>query len=86
MKAYKDFRRELVLSLEDKDISVANAAVLTGKLTQYANGVVYTEDGKTEIIHSKKLDALEDTSKSTDHSLSTQAYLLSHHEEYQDMP
>ena len=60
MKAYKDFRRELVLSLEDKDISVANAAVLTGKLTQYANGAVYTEDGKTEIIHSKKLDALED--------------------------
>ena len=60
MKQYKDFRRELVLSLEDKDISVANAAVLTGKLTQYANGAVYTESGETEIIHSKKLDALED--------------------------
>ena len=60
MKTYKDFRKELVLSLEDKDISVANAAVLTGKLTQYANGAVYSEDGKTEIIHSKKLDALED--------------------------
>ena len=60
MKAYKDFRRELVLSLDDKDISVANAAVLTGKLTQYANGAVYGEAGETEIIHSKKLDALED--------------------------
>ena len=60
MRTYKDFRKELVLSLEDKDISVANAAVLTGKLTQYANGAVYSEEGKTEIIHSKKLDALED--------------------------
>ena len=60
MKAYKEFRRELVLSLDDKEISVANAAVLTGKLTQFANGAVYSEEGKTEIIHSKKLDALED--------------------------
>ena len=60
MKQYQDFRKELVLSLEGKDISVANAAVLTGKLTQYANGAVYTESGETEIIHEKKLDALED--------------------------
>jgi len=57
---YEDFKDELVLELKGKEITAANAAVLTGKLTQIANGAIYTETGKSEIIHNKKLDALED--------------------------
>lgn len=37
-----------------------NAAVLSGKLLQMANGAVYDDDKNTHIIHDRKLDALED--------------------------
>ncbi|MCF0146045.1 MAG: DEAD/DEAH box helicase, partial [Eubacterium sp.] len=38
----------------------ANAAALTGKLMQMANGAVYTDSGDELWIHDRKLDALED--------------------------
>ena len=55
---YEDLKRDLVLP--EKDITAANAAALCGKLSQMANGAVYTDDGKTEVFHDRKLDALED--------------------------
>jgi SNF2 family DNA or RNA helicase len=42
------------------ELTAANAAVLSGKLVQMANGAVYDEDKKVEFIHDRKLDALED--------------------------
>lgn len=59
--AYDELKEELVLSLKDKgEITAANAAVLSGKLCQMANGSVYDDEGKMVNIHSRKLDALED--------------------------
>lgn len=49
-----------MLQLPDGDITAANAATLTGKLCQLANGAIYTDDGDTLSIHDRKLDALED--------------------------
>ena len=60
MTAYEDMKQNLSLDVEAGVISADNAAVLTGKLTQFANGAVYTDSGKIEMIHSRKLDALED--------------------------
>lgn len=57
---YESFKAELVLELKDQEITAANAAVLTGKLTQVANGAIYTGTNHSEIIHNRKLDALED--------------------------
>lgn len=57
---YEELRATLVLQLPEKEITVANAAALTGKLLQMANGAVYTEDKAVMPIHSKKLEALED--------------------------
>ena len=37
-----------------------NAAVLSGKLLQMANGAIYDDDKNPHIIHDRKLDALED--------------------------
>ena len=54
--AYNELKEELVLG----EITAANAAVLSGKLCQMANGSVYDDEGKMVNIHSRKLDALED--------------------------
>lgn len=57
---YDDFREDMVTKLKDDVIDAANAAVLSGKLLQMANGAVYDETGFPHHIHDRKLDALED--------------------------
>jgi hypothetical protein len=50
----------MILRLGDTVLDAVNAAALSGKLLQMANGAVYAEDGKVLPIHDRKLDALED--------------------------
>lgn len=57
---YEELKKELVLDLHGTEVTAANAAVLTGKLLQMANGAIYTDDGEMEVLHDHKLDALED--------------------------
>ena len=57
---YSDFRDEMVANLGDEEIDAVNAAVLSGKLLQMANGAVYDDKNKVHFIHDRKLDALED--------------------------
>jgi SNF2 family DNA or RNA helicase len=57
---YNDLKSSLVLQIPDGEITAANAASLSGKLCQMANGAIYTDDGDTIAIHDRKLDALED--------------------------
>lgn len=57
---YDEFRAEMVAKVRDKEIDAANAAVLSNKLLQMANGAIYDEDKKTIPIHDRKLDCLED--------------------------
>ena len=57
---YDELKSTLVLQLPEKEITVANAAALTGKLLQMANGAIYDDDGDHIHIHDRKLDALED--------------------------
>ena len=57
---YANLKKDLVLQLPDGDITAANAASLSGKLSQMANGAIYTDAGETVAIHERKLDALED--------------------------
>lgn len=59
-KAYDNMKSELVLNLPDGEITAANAAALSGKLSQMANGAIYSDDESTIEIHNRKLDALED--------------------------
>lgn len=57
---YADLKKDLVLQLPGGDITATNAASLSGKLSQMANGAIYTDAGETVAIHGRKLDALED--------------------------
>ncbi len=60
MAVYDRFREDMVTKIKDKEIDAANAAVLSGKLLQMANGAVYDEEKVSCHIHDRKLDALED--------------------------
>lgn len=57
---YDELKQDLVISLGDGEITASNAASLSGKLSQMANGAIYDDDGNTVHIHDRKLDALED--------------------------
>lgn len=57
---YDELKRDLVLQLPDGDITAANAASLSNKLSQMANGAIYSDTGEIIPIHNRKLDALED--------------------------
>lgn len=57
---YQQLKQELVLDLPDGEITANNAASLSNKLSQLANGAVYDDTGAVIPIHSRKLDALED--------------------------
>lgn len=58
-KKYKELERHYVLELEGSDVVASNAATLSNKLLQMANGCIYDENGEAKPIHEKKLDALE---------------------------
>ncbi len=62
LKKYKQFERDKVMECldEEGEIVAGSAATLTNKLLQFANGAIYDQDGQTHILHSIKLDALEE--------------------------
>jgi SNF2 family DNA or RNA helicase len=62
---YKKLESEMLLPFADGDIDAVNAAALSNKLLQMANGAVYDEFKEVKIIHSKKLEALEDLIEAT---------------------
>jgi len=59
-KIYDTLRSDLVVSLGSEEIDAGNAASLSNKLSQLANGAVYGDDKRVFSVHDKKLDALED--------------------------
>jgi SNF2 family DNA or RNA helicase len=77
-KLYDDLKKEMVVSLKDKEIDAVNAASLSNKLLQMANGAVYSDDGKAVQIHNRKLDALEDLIESANGKPVLIAYWFKH--------
>ena len=59
-KIYDKFKSDMILSLDGKELDAVNAAALSNKLLQMANGAVYDEEKAVIEIHNRKLDALED--------------------------
>ncbi|MGI6735942.1 MAG: DEAD/DEAH box helicase [Anaerovoracaceae bacterium] len=59
-KIYDTMKKELVVSLNGKEIDAANAASLSNKLMQMSSGAVYDDEGGYVKIHDRKIDALED--------------------------
>ena len=60
-KQYDGMKKDLILPFaEGEGITAVNAAALSNKLCQMANGAVYADDGEVVLVHDRKLDALED--------------------------
>ena len=57
---YKKFKKEMVMTIQEKEIDAINAASLSNKLIQLANGSIYDEEKKFYEVHNKKLDKLEE--------------------------
>lgn len=59
-KRYEEFEREMLLQLDENTLDAGTAAVLSGKLMQFANGAVYDENKNAVEVHSGKLDTLSE--------------------------
>lgn len=75
---YEEMKDELVLQLPGGEITAANAAALSGKLSQLANGAIYDDDGSVNAFHERKLDALEDLIESANGKPILVAYWFKH--------
>lgn len=60
-EVYAQFARDhVLLDMGGEDIAGVNAAVVSGKLCQMANGFIYDEQKKAHYIHDLKTEALEE--------------------------
>ena len=75
---YDRLKKDLILSTEDNEVTAANAASLSNKLSQMANGAVYSDDESVIQIHDRKLDALEDIIESMNGKPLLVAYWFKH--------
>ena len=57
---YDEFEREMLLQIDENTLDAGTAAVLSGKLMQFANGAVYDDSRNAVEIHSGKLDTLSE--------------------------
>ena len=80
-KLYDQLRTDLIIPTEDGDIDAANAASLSNKLLQMANGAVYDENHEARFIHNRKLEMLEDLIESANGQPVLVAYWFRHDRE-----
>jgi SNF2 family DNA or RNA helicase len=75
---YEELKADFILELPEGEITAANAASLTGKLSQLANGAIYDDNGDILEFHDRKLDALEDIIESANGKPLLVAYWFKH--------
>lgn len=75
---YQNLKKELVMESDEHEVTASNAAALSNKLSQMANGAVYSDDETVVEIHDKKLDALEDIIESANGKPILVAYWYKH--------
>ena len=75
---YDRLKKDLIFSTKDNEVTAANAASLSNKLSQMANGAVYSDDESVIEIHDRKLDALEDIIESMNGRPLLVAYWFKH--------
>lgn len=77
-RKYKELKENMVIQLSGEEITAANAASLSNKLCQMANGAVYDDEKNVMQIHDRKLDALEDIIESMNGRPVLVAYWFKH--------
>lgn len=59
VERYQDFNKEMIMTIGEEEIDAVNAASLSNKLLQLANGSIYDEEKDYHTVHDKKIEALE---------------------------
>ncbi len=77
-KMYRSLKKKLLIELKNVEITAANAASLSGKLSQMASGAIYDDDKNIISIHDRKLDALEDIIEAANGNPILVAYWFQH--------
>lgn len=75
---YMALKKEMILELPDGEVTASNAASLSSKLSQMANGAIYDDNKQSVQIHDRKLDALEDIIESANGKPILVAYWFKH--------
>ena len=77
---YNALKNDFVLDeIDEDDITISNAGVLSNKLSQLANGAIYTDELKQVVeIHNRKLEALEDIVEASNGKPLLVAYWFKH--------
>ena len=75
---YDSLCDDMVVSLGNNEIDAVNAASLSNKLLQMANGAVYGDEHSVHPIHDEKLNALEDLIESANGKPVLVAYWFKH--------
>lgn len=75
---YKQLKSDMIVDIHSTEIDAVNAAALSNKLIQMANGAVYGEERKVLYIHDEKLNALEDLIESANGKPVLVAYWFKH--------
>ena len=60
-KQYEEFEKNMLLAVDENILDAGTAAVLSGKLMQFANGAVYSDSKEVVPVHDCKLDVLSET-------------------------
>lgn len=81
LQTYEEMEKQYTLPLLNSEITAANAAVLCGKLIQLTSGCIYDDNGNKVVIHSRKLDALEDLIEAANGNPVLIAYWYKHERE-----
>lgn len=77
LKLIKDLSKNYIAELDNEVITVADAAVLSGKLLQLSSGAIYDDIGY-KIVHDKKLEALDELIESANGKSVLIAYWFRH--------
>ena len=75
---YDNLCADMVVSLGDSEVDAVNAASLSNKLLQMANGAVYGDEKRVCHIHDEKLGAVEDLIESANGKPVLVAYWFKH--------
>ncbi len=81
IKLYNKLKKDMVIDIDGKEIDTVNAAALSNKLLQMANGAIYDDSKAVVEIHNNKLDALEDLIESSNGKPILVAYWYKHDKE-----
>lgn len=57
---YNEFEEESIIEIANQEITALNAAALSNKLLQMANGAIYNIDKTWTLVHDVKLDRMEE--------------------------